>query len=205
MRWGAGLGMSRGIFFLVAGPAGVGKTTLLSRFVAEERGLVRAVSVTTREPRVGEIDGHSYHFWDQRRFEDAMHRGEFLEHATVHGTKCYGTLARFVEEQLDAGLDVIKDIDVQGVEQVRRLERYRYPHSVAIFIMPPSEEELLQRLKGRASEDEESLARRLKTAQEELRRTHEFDYLVVNDSVERALQRLKAIRMAEHCRQPRRG
>ena len=122
--------MAGGIFFLVAGPAGVGKTTLLQRLVAEEKGLVKAVSVTTRAPRQGEVDGVSYHFWDEKKFQDAVARGEFLEHACVHGSKHYGTLARFVDEQLAAGTDVVKDIDVQGVEQIRRIERYRYPENL---------------------------------------------------------------------------
>jgi guanylate kinase len=190
-----------GIFFLVAGPAGVGKTTLLQRLIAGEKGVVKAVSVTTRSPRSAEVDGVSYHFWDEKHFQEAVARGEFLEHACVHGSKHYGTLARFVEEQLAAGIDVVKDIDVQGVEQIRRMERYKYPGSVAIFVMPPSKEELIQRLKGRRSEDEQSLAVRLKTAEDEMARVGEYDYVVVNDSVEHAVEKLKAIRLAEHCRQ----
>lgn len=187
-----------GIFFLVAGPAGVGKTTLLKRWVVEDKGLVKAVSVTTRAPRTGEVDGVSYHFWDEKKFEESVTRGEFLEHACVHGSKHYGTLAQFVEKELAAGHDVVKDIDVQGVEQIRRLERFRYPGSVAIFIMPPSKEELFARLKGRASETEQSLAVRLKTAEEEMARVGEYDHVVVNDTLEHALEKLKEIRRAEH-------
>jgi len=187
-----------GIFFLVAGPAGVGKTTLLQRWVAESKGLVKAVSVTTRAPRSGEVDGVSYHFWDEKRFQDSVARGEFLEHACVHGSKHYGTLTRFVEEQLAAGQDVVKDIDVQGVEQIRRIERFRYPNSVAIFILPPSKEDLIQRLKGRRSEDEQSLAVRLKTAEDEMARAGEYDEQVVNDSVASAVEKLKVIRAAAH-------
>ncbi len=186
---------------MVAGPAGVGKTTVLKQLLGEEQGLVKAVSVTTRPPRDGEVDGVSYHFWDDARFQTAAGRGEFLEHATVHGVASYGTLARFVDEQLDSGLDVIKDIDVQGVDLVRRVERFRYPRSVAIFIMPPSREELLRRLRGRGSESEESVARRIRTAEAELARAGEYDYQVVNDTVEQAVARLKAIRTAEHGRQ----
>jgi guanylate kinase len=187
----------KGIFFLVAGPAGVGKTTLLAQLVAGEEGLVKAVSVTTRPPRANETDGAAYYFWDETRFLAAVEKGEFLEEAVVHGQH-YGTLARFVEDQLAAGLDVIKDIDVQGVQQVRRLAAYRYPGSVAIFIMPPSREELVKRLQGRGSEDRASLARRLKTAEAEMARAKEYDYVVVNDSLPEALARLQAIRRDEH-------
>jgi len=197
------MGAKRGLFFLVAGPAGVGKTTLLQRFVAGEPGLLKAISVTTRAPREKEADGAAYHFWDEARFRAAVERGEFLEHAVVHG-KRYGTLARFVEERLAAGTDIVKDIDVQGVEQIRRLSRYRYPQSIAVFVMPPSREELIRRLRGRGSEDEQSFATRLCTAEAEIARSHEFDYLVVNDVLEQALARLRAIRLAEHCR-PRAG
>ena len=195
--------MDRGILFLIAGPAGVGKTTLLKQLVAGEQGLVKAVSVSTRPPRSGEVDGVAYHFWDEARFRAAVARGEFLEHAVVHGC-LYGTLVRFVEEKLAAGLDVVKDIDVQGVAQVRQLEQFRYPRSVAVFVVPPSREELARRLRSRASEDPNSFAMRLKTAEAELARIGEYDYVVLNDTVAKALAELKAIRLAEHCKRERR-
>ena len=194
--------MARGIFFLVAGPAGVGKTTLLSSLLAGESGeqaLIKAVSVTTRKPRTGEVDGKSYFFWDDGRFDEAVMRGEFLEHAVVHGQK-YGTPARFIDEKLAAGVDVIKDIDVQGFEQIRRLERFRYPRSVGIFVIPPSGAELIERLKGRGSEEQQSLEVRIRNADEEMTRVNEYDYRVVNDSLDRVVTELKAIRMAERSR-----
>ncbi|HYF48921.1 MAG TPA: guanylate kinase [Planctomycetota bacterium] len=194
--------MPRGIFFLVAGPAGVGKTTLLQPFVATEKNLVKAISVTTRPPRRDEKDGVDYHFWDDARFDAAVGKGEFLEHALVHGLK-YGTLEKFVEEKLTAGVDVVKDIDVQGVHQIRRIERFWYPHSVAVFVMPPSREELERRLRGRRSEDAERLAVRMKNAEDEMKRIGEYEYVVVNDSVEHTLEQLRAIRVAEHCRRER--
>jgi guanylate kinase len=191
-----------GIFFLVAGPAGVGKTTLLAQLVAQEKNLVKAVSVTTRAPRAGEVDGVAYHFWNDERFKASVAQSEFLEHAQVHG-QWYGTLARFVLDQLNAGLDVVKDIDVQGVEQIRNLPRFQ-SCSVSVFVMPPSREELIKRLEGRSSESAESLEVRLRTAEAEMSRAGEFDYIVVNDALDTALSELKAIRAAEHCRSIRR-
>ena len=191
--------MRRGIFFLVAGPAGVGKTTLLQRLLEEENGLTKAVSVTTRKPREGEEDGRAYHFWDTARFEQAVERNEFLEHAVVHDHH-YGTPKGFVEERLARGQDVIKDIDVQGFALIRQMEQYRYPRTVGIFVMPPSREALIERLKSRGSEEADALDIRIRNADLEMARVREYDYRVVNHSVERGLLELKAIRLAEHCR-----
>ena len=184
--------MGRGIFFLVAGPAGVGKTTLLRELLAKESGLIKAISVTTRKPRPGEVDGKSYFFWDDSRFDAAVAAGEFLEHAVVHGFK-YGTPVRFIEDELAAGIDVIKDIDVQGFEQIRRLQRFRYPQTVGIFVLPTSREELIRRLTGRRSEDQESLETRIRNADTEMAHKGEYDHCVINDSIEHAVSELRSI------------
>jgi guanylate kinase len=193
----------KGIFFLVSGPSGAGKTTVLQRLIETETGIRRDVSVTTREPRAGESDGCDYHFWSADRFEEAVSRGAFLEHAKVHGLHRYGTLKQFVTRELDRGLDVIKDIDVQGVAQIR--SKWPYPLSVAIFLTPPTPQDLRDRLAKRGSEDKDSLARRLATARDETRRIDEYDYLVVNDTVEDAVGLISAIRKAEHGRRVRRA
>ena len=192
----------RGIFFLVAGPTAAGKTTLVKRLVSTCPGLVANVSVTTRAPRAGEVDGVDRHFWDRGRFEDAVKQGAFLEHAVVHGHEYYGTRARDVEELLDQGIDVIKDIDVQGVEQVRG--KMPYPRSVSIFVVPPSPEDLERRFRDRGTEDEAALKKRLDSARKEIQSIGEYDYLVFNDLLEDAVEDFRAIRRAEGLRRARR-
>ncbi len=192
---------TEGLFFLVAGPTASGKTTVLKQLVDTERDLKKDVSVTTRPPREGETDGCDYHFWTRERFLEAEVQGAFLETAVVHQNHHYGTLKEHVTEQLKNGIDVIKDIDVQGVGQIRK--QWPYPRSVAIFVTPPSAQELIERLRRRGSEDEATLKRRLDTMRAEVERIGEYDYMVVNDSVETAVRKLVAIRTAEHCRRER--
>jgi len=193
---------TQGIFFLVAGPSGSGKTTVLRQLLGTSTGLVKDVSVTTREPREGEQDLRDYHFWSNKKFEQGVADNEFIEYAVVHGERYYGTLKRLVSEQLDCGLDVIKDIDVQGVEQVRN--RWPYPRSVAIFLLPPTRGDLERRLQDRGSDRGAELQSRLDTVGRELGRVSEYDYLVFNKTVEDAVADLVAIRRAEHLRRMRR-
>lgn len=191
----------QGIFFLVAGPTAAGKTTVLRALIEQIPGLVKDVSVTSRAPRVGEVDGQAYRFWTRERFETALGRGEFLEHAIVHGADYYGTLKAPVEEQLARGVDVIKDIDVQGVEQVRKV--WPYPKTVAIFLTPPSPQDLTDRFRSRGTDDEETLKRRLETARREVTLVGQYDYLVCNRRVEDAVADLIAIRCAERLKRER--
>jgi len=191
----------QGIFFLVAGPTAAGKTTVLRRLIEKIPELVKDVSVTSRAPRTGEVDGQAYRFWSRERFEEALARNEFLEHAVVHGSDFYGTLKAPVEAQLNQGVDVIKDIDVQGAEQVR--ERWPYPKTVMIFLTPPAPQDLIDRFRGRGTDDEETLRKRLKTAREEVRRVGSYDYLVCNHQVEAAVEDLMAIRRAERLKRER--
>ena len=189
--------MPKGIFFLVAGPAGVGKTTLLKRLVAEESDLLKAVSVTTRLPREGEVDGREYFFWNELKFQEAIQRGEFLEFAIVHGKAFYGTLAKFVLEKLDQGYDVVKDIDVQGVEQIVKLPAFK-GRVATIFVMPPSQDELFARLRGRKSESDQTFESRVQSAKNEMAKAKDYDYVLVNDDLDRAVNELKMIRKAAH-------
>jgi guanylate kinase len=188
----------QGIFFLVAGPTAAGKTTVLRGLLDRIPGLVKDVSVTSRAPRTGEVDGVAYHFWAPARFAAALDRGEFLEHAIVHGADYYGTLKGPVEGHLNRGVDVIKDIDVQGAEQVRRL--WPYPKTVMIFLAPPTPQDLIDRFRGRGTDDEATMNRRLATARREIEQVGAYDYLVCNRQVDEAVEDLVAIRRSEHLR-----
>jgi guanylate kinase len=193
---------AEGIFFLVAGPTAAGKTTVLRRLVERAPELVKDVSVTTRAARPGEVDAQAYHFWDRARFEGARARGEFLEHAVVHGTDWYGTLKAPVEARLREGRDVIKDIDVQGAAQVR--QAWPYPRTVLVLLVPPSPRDLWERFRGRGTDDEAAWRRRAETAKGEVKQAGACDYLVYNRAVEEAVEDLLAIRRAEHLRRERR-
>jgi len=156
---------------------------------------VLSVSVTTRPPRPGEIDGVSYYFTDEARFKKMIDAGEFLEWAKVYNNY-YGTPKKFVEEQLKQGKDVILEIDIQGARQVKK----NCPNAVFIFILPPDIEELKKRIIKRGSENKESFDLRVKSAEEELKAMYDYDYAVVNDVVEEAVKKLESIILAERCR-----
>lgn len=177
----------KGNLFVLSGPSGAGKGTLVSRLLKVVPDAWVSVSATTRAPRAGEVDGISYYFMDQHRFDDLVAQDGFLEWATVHGNS-YGTLKSSVLEHIDAGYQVVLEIDVQGAFQVRKA----MPQAHLIFIEPPSLEELERRLRGRGTETEEVVCRRMETAKVELARKMEYDVQVVNDDLDRATDELVA-------------
>jgi guanylate kinase len=177
--------MALGPLIIVSGPSGSGKSTLIRRVMEEEPGvpLRLAVSATTRPPRRGERNGIDYHFWSEERFLEEVARESFLEHAIVHGQYHYGTPRSEVDPYLKLGVGVFLDIDVQGAEQVRR----QYPDHLSVFVALPRWEMYEVRLRLRKSETPRSIARRLETARDELERKGEYQHVIYNDDLERAV------------------
>jgi guanylate kinase len=188
----------QGILFVVSAPSGAGKTSLVKALLQRDPNLALSVSCTTRPPRDGEQAGVHYHFLDRERFDTAVAAGRFVEHAEVFGN-LYGTRKDDLRANLDTGLDLILEIDWQGARQVRS----RFPGVVGVFIAPPSLTELERRLRGRGTDGEEVIARRLAQAIEDLGHFAEYDYLVINGRFERALDDLAAIVLAERLRTSR--
>ena len=185
----------RGQLIVLSGPSGVGKSTVIAEFLSDRPDIFFSVSFTTRQPRVGEADGVNYRFVSKDTFRDMIDRDEFLEYA-CYVDNFYGTSLRVIEEQLDAGTDVLLEIDVQGAAKVRE----KCPDAILIFISPPSFEELSRRLRGRNTDDEEVIKERLQQALEECRQIPLYDFLVVNDKVSHAVGEILAILTAESCR-----
>lgn len=177
-----------GLLFIVSAPSGAGKTTLVRALLAHDKSVGLSVSYTTRAAREGEQNGVAYHFIDQAEFARMREAGEFLEWAEVHGN-FYGTSARWIREQLAAGHDVLLEIDWQGAQQVRRL----FADAIGIFILPPSLAVLEQRLRGRATDSEEVITRRLAAARSEMARVSEFDYVIINKDLETASNELISV------------
>jgi guanylate kinase len=184
----------RGVLFVLSAPSGTGKTTVVARLRERIDGLTVSRSYTSRPQRPGEVDGVDYHFVDRRRFESMIERDELLEWAVVFGNY-YGTSRADALRVLDEGRDLMLVIDVQGGRQVRgRLE------AVSIFLLPPSAAALEARLRGRNKDDEGAIRRRLEVARDEVAAYREYDYVVVNDDLDRCVDRLRAIVVAERCR-----
>jgi guanylate kinase len=182
------------LVFIVSGPSGSGKSTLVVKML-EVPGTMFSISATTRPPRDTESSGKWYDFVSEAEFERRASQGEFLEYARVFGKHCYGTPRRWLEEARRKNLDLVLEIDVQGAEQVKR----QLPASVAIFILPPAKEDLERRLRSRGQDSEDAIRRRLERSQQEIQRYTEYDFLVVNDEVERAGREVQAITVAVRC------
>ena len=184
-----------GTLFIVTAPSGAGKTTLVQALVKEDTNVRLSVSYTTRKPRPGEKDGREYHFIDQSTFFTQRDRGEYLEWAEVHGN-FYATSQKWLQEQMAAGHDMLLEIDWQGARQVRG----SLPDAISIFILPPSLEELENRLKGRGTDSPEVISNRLQAARGEMRHIAEFDYVILNRDLSVALNDLMAVVHAERLR-----
>lgn len=179
----------RSSLIVLAGPTAVGKGTVSAAIKANHPEILLSVSATTRPPRPGEVDGQHYFFVDDAEFDRLVNTDALLEHATVHNKYRYGTPRRPIEEALDEGRSVLLEIDLQGARQVQTAK----PDATLVFLLPPSWDELVQRLVGRGTEDAEERARRLRTAKGELAAQREFDHLVVNDDVDRAAAEVAAL------------
>lgn len=180
--------MRKGTLYVFTGPSGAGKGTLLSRLQEQDDRLFYSISATTRAPRPGETNGVQYYFLSKAEFEEKIAQHAFLEYA-CYVENYYGTLEAPVNEKLEQGFDVVLEIEVQGAMQVHE----KRPDAVMVFIAPPSFEELAARLRGRGTEDEEKVLKRLETAKEELKQQDRFDYVIVNDELDRAVEELRDI------------
>ena len=184
-----------GIILIVSGPSGAGKSTICKRVMNEDSNLVFSISCTTRKPRPGEVDGVDYKFITVERFEELIKQDEFIEYANVHGNY-YGTLKSEVFSRIRQGLDVLLDIDVQGalnIKNSQQCDELLKKCAEYIFIAPPDSDELEKRLRGRGTEKEDVIAIRLKNSLWEVSKFNEYDYLIVNNEVDIAVEELKAV------------
>lgn len=185
----------RGFLVVLSGPSGVGKNTVLNAVLPEVPDLHYSVSVTTRAPRPGEVHGRDYFFVTDEEFDEMIRTGRLLEWAEFVGRR-YGTPRDYIERCLDEGLTVIMDIDIQGARQIRE----RMKEAILVFLWPPSMQELSRRIHGRGQDSQDVITRRLSWARQELEAVTEYDYVIVNDDLEKAAAELRAIIIAERCR-----
>lgn len=185
----------KGLLIVLSGPSGAGKSTVVKKLMQQRGNIHFSVSYTTRAPRNEDIDGVTYNFVDRAEFERMIQTNEFLEYAEYSGNY-YGTSLKVIEEKQAAGIDVLLDIEVQGAANVRA----KCPDSVLVFTIPPTYAELERRLRGRNTDDEETICKRLSRALEEIREIAKYDYLVVNDQVDNAVAELDVIMSAAQCR-----
>ncbi len=187
----------RGTLYIVAAPSGAGKSSLVNAVLAREPGIALSISFTSRAPRPGERHAQHYHFVSREEFERMIAAGDFFEYALVHGDY-KGTARQSVEPQLAAGKDVLLEIDWQGARQVRE----KMPDAVSVFILPPSRDALETRMRNRGQDSEETIARRLAAAREEMSHYGEFNFVIVNEHFDAAAAELRAIFVAQRLRRP---
>lgn len=187
--------VNKGLLIVISGPSGAGKGTICRALLDKNPDIKLSVSCTTRNPRQNEVEGINYYFITKEKFKEMIDADEFLEYAEVYDN-FYGTPKAKVESILNEGKDIILEIDIQGALKVKE----KYPEGVFVFIMPPSMEELKNRIKKRGSETEESLIKRFKSAFQEINYVANYNYVIVNDEVEKAVEKLEAIILAEKCR-----
>ena len=190
--------MNRGIVFVISAPSGAGKHTILHPILDRDPDIEYSISATTRPPREGEQDGRDYHFMGEAEFRRRVDAGEFAEWAVVHG-RLYGTLHCELDRRIGSGKDVVLEIDVQGMRNLKTMR----PDAVTVFIMPPSLDALAQRLRGRGANDEADIALRVENARGEMAAASEYDYIVVNDKLEDAIAEMEAIIRVERRRNRR--
>lgn len=188
----------KGILFILSGPSGVGKGTVRKQLFRKDPNLKYSISMTTREPRVGEKDGIDYFYRSKEHFKELIEKNAFIEHAQYVNNH-YGTPKEYVENMLSLGHDVFLEIEVQGALQVKE----NYEKGIFIFLLPPSLEDLKTRILKRGTESEELVLNRLKEARNEIEMMEEYDYVVVNDNVHHAVRKIESIIQSEHCKRER--